>query len=118
MTPSVQVNGATVRMLVAKSEMRQKDVAKALGVGAETLSRWCRNGKHNMEEVNAKRLADFLKCDVGAITGSMPEPTRAHTPSPIEEDLIQAYRTLTPLQQARIRVAIEEMRLPDSQHGA
>ncbi len=107
MTPAVNINGNSVRALVANAGARQKHLCERLGVTKYTSSRWCQPGIHAISIKSAAKLAAMFDCSIEALSGL---PTAPPQLTDAELDLLQAYRGLKPLQQAKARIAIETIR--------
>jgi transcriptional regulator with XRE-family HTH domain len=93
--------------LIASSGVRQKHLCDRLGVTKYTISRWCQPGEQSIAIKSAAKLAAVFDCSIESLAGL---PTPPPQFSDAEMDMLQAYRGLTPLQQAKARIAIETIR--------
>lgn len=76
LTPTVCLDGSSVRRIREEKNFTQLYVAKVVGVTTDTISRWENNRYPTIKRSNALRLADALEVDLEAILRVVSEEER------------------------------------------
>ncbi len=105
------LEGTKFRVLLHEKGISQRELAAKINVTHFNVSRWCRAGYQSIKTENIKHIAAFLdmtseallaRCkadnDIGANGGL----------NDAERDWLKVYQNLSPLEQAKIRVAVED----------
>jgi transcriptional regulator with XRE-family HTH domain len=98
--------GRRVREAREKAQMTQEALAQKLRVETTTLSRYER-GEIGISWEMLERVADALQVSVPSLVGDVPARGGVR---PDEEDLLRAYRTLTPSQKRVARWMVPRLR--------
>ena len=112
---SASIDGQRLKAMLARLGVKQKEVCEATGVSKFNVSRWCASGEHRVKVVNLEALARLLGRSVQDLMEECRARHRDESPYPGGRNLTQAeaewlatYRALSPLQQAKVRLAVEE----------
>ena len=100
------IDGMVLRTAMAQRNISQKDLAKAVGVTHYNVNRWCKDGIHRIRLENAKAISACLGIPMDSFSGNHEE---IHGLTKPEAEWLQLYRSLTPLEQAKIRIELEEI---------
>ena len=116
------IDGAKFRALLAERGIRQRALSEEIGVTHYNVSRWCQLGVRQVKIENMEKAAKVLGMTTDALLracSSRPDNAGLILP-PAEAELLNVYRELPPLYQAKARLAIEEVRQSarPSPHGA
>jgi hypothetical protein len=111
---TLYIDGGRFKALLASQDETQIAVANAAGVTKFATIRWCKPGRQGIRKPAAEAVAcrlgmklDEFLAQVGWKEESeMPVFERVHVAA--EADLLKAWRRLAPLDQAKIRVAIDD----------
>lgn len=90
-----------LREMRERAGMQQQDVAKALGVSAQSLSYW-ENGKRNVNLADAVKLADLYKCSLDELAGRDWPHDNAVRIAPDEQLVLDAMAKLNRDGRARV----------------
>lgn len=90
-----------LREMRERAGMQQQDVAKALGVTAQSLSYW-ENGKRNVNLADAVRLADLYGCSLDELAGRDWPHDQSVSLEPDEQLVIDAMDKLNRDGRARV----------------
>lgn len=110
---TVTIDGRRLDSLRRRLGRRQRNLAEKAAVTKFTLSRWCRDGLHRVKRENATALAGALGIPMEDLLaqagGAAPGGDVADAMTAAEAEWLETYRRLAPLEQARVRVAVEEI---------
>ena len=117
MKNEIDINSNKLRAILQEKGVKQIDLARKVGVTKYTVSRWCaRDGIACIRVSNARDIASALgypyeyfiaKC--GIDKSSNMKLINASTMTEAEADWLNAFRQLSPLNQAKVRVKLEEL---------
>lgn len=106
------IDGARFRTLLNVAGIRQRELASRIGVTHYNVSRWCKRGEHTVLKKNLVATAAVLGMNLqGLLDECAPKRLRgdsAHL-SAAEAEWLEQYRKLTPLEQAKVRVALDDL---------
>ena len=101
-------------MLVSKG-ISQVRLAENAGIDRYSLNRWCRPTLHRVRKKNLELLARGLHMELAALLrecGTSPV-ARHHGEddrlSPAEREMVKKFRSLAPLEQAKVLIHCDEM---------
>jgi transcriptional regulator with XRE-family HTH domain len=109
---TVNIDGARLRVVLHNAAIRQRALAQQIGVSHYNVSRWCRKGEHAILKTNAERIAQVLGVTYPAFLEQCASRKTSGDGvylSAAEADWLGVYRSLNPLEQARLRVALEDI---------
>ncbi len=105
-----------LRALFAERGFRQIELANKIGVNRYNFNRWLRRGEvASIKMVNIEKMAGCLGMGVEeflrrvAIGADQPPAAGEASMSAAEKEWLVLYRKLTPLDQAKARLAMEEI---------
>lgn len=105
---TVEVDGTTIRALIARSGKRQLDVAEEAGISKYRMSHLATAGsKSRVTSNTAKGLTKALGCSRAALAGESGEDDGTGA-SAAEQEIVRLYRTLSPLKQAQALIEMEK----------
>ena len=112
--PSIYVDGNKLRKMLRDSGSKQVDLSQYVGVTKYTVSRWCSDTTQAIAAASAKKVAAFFSITLEELQrrcgGVDKRISSAHvTLTEEEEDWLKAYRSLTPLDRAKVRVELDNM---------
>ena len=105
----VIANGDNLKMMLAQTNISQRKVAERIGVSHYTVSRWAQPGLHRVPVVIADKLASVLGITKQDLALPPPESLREN-----EREWLSIYRDMTPLEQAKARLAVESILANDA----
>ncbi len=107
----IAINGKLLRQQLIKHGISQIDLANSVGVSKFTASRWCRNSIHQIKKSNFESIANVFKVSLEELERQIikPESECAAKLSEQEAELVDAFRKLSQVEKARIRLAIEDI---------
>lgn len=108
------IDGRKLDCLRRKAGVRQTTLAAAAGVTKFTVSRWCSDGVHRLRPENLAGLARGLGMEtVAELIAQVGVADRASAQlggmTAAEREWLEVYRVLSPLDQARVRLAVERV---------
>jgi transcriptional regulator with XRE-family HTH domain len=105
------IDGVKFRILLAERGIKQRKLAAAIGMTHHNISRWCSQGKHSVKGTNLIAVAQCLSMTyeelIDRVGVGVPEFDSEMTPA--ETEWLEIYRSLTPLEQAKMRLSIEDL---------
>jgi len=115
----ILINGRRLDNLRRDYGHTQKELAAMAGCTKYTMSRWCADGEHRVRKSSIDDLAEALglpadrlieSIEAGEHNGDAPERScRATDLTAAEAEWLRVYRSLPPLEQAKLRVRMEEI---------
>jgi len=106
------VDGARLKVLLGMRGVRQRELAAKVGVTHYNVSRWCQRGEHAVKRENLAKIACALGMSYEALMEEVASKNvtadGVHLTS-AEADWLLVFRKLSPLEQARVRVAVDDM---------
>ncbi len=107
---TVSINGTKLRTMLAKRGLLQKDLAEAIGVTHYHISRMCKVGTVVIRTDNFNKIAKAMDMDTEALKQELGVNSyNSLELTPAESEWVELYRNASPLEQAKFRLAIEEV---------
>jgi len=108
---TMTIEGNRLKAVLAEKGIRQRTLAATIGVTRFQMSRWCKSGVHAIMAKNAEAIASAIGvtlAEFGRLCGDSPVGDREGL-TVAEAEWLELYRSLPPLQQAKVRVAVEDI---------
>ena len=105
-----KIDGKKLRMLIVNSGLTQTEVSEKSGVDKFTLNRWCNSGPRKAHRNILETLAKGFGIDVGELLRQIgPDEEKAEgSLTPAEAAMVNAFRGLNPIEQAKVLIAFDE----------
>jgi len=108
-----KINGTRLKTLLVERGIGQRELAQKVGVTHYSVNRWCKKGNNVVDNGNLTRMAGVLGMTlpdlVKSINGNEKSSPAQSALTAAESDFLNAYRALPPLEQAKLRVAVDEL---------
>jgi transcriptional regulator with XRE-family HTH domain len=107
---TVAVDGSKLRSAVHAGGFTQRELAEKIGVTHFTVSRLCQRGSHDIMLSNAEKIAACIGVPIAAFAAMPGDGNKGGDwLTPAESDFLNAFKSLTPLDQARARIQLEAL---------
>lgn len=107
---NVSMDGGRLRLLLAERGLRQRHIAKAVGVTHYNVNRWCQVGVRQLKEANVRKLAEAIGMSFDALVSECSaESGGSKGLSAAESEWLNMFRGLPPLEQAKALLMIDDL---------
>ena len=102
------IDGVRLANLLRSAGIRQVDLVGATGASKYTVSRWCQAGVQRISGKYVEAIAKALNMDTGVLVRQCGARNAGEALTEAEAEWLRIYRSLPPLEQARIRLQVEK----------